>query len=155
MRKRTSTLSVLALASLLACGAHAKLAVTTTGTLAFGRFAAGSGGTIRVDVNGARSRSGGVVLLASPSSAASFTMVDRNPTSATDIVILSLPPDGSVSLTAGVHSMALTGFVSDRPSGGVLGSGNQIVRVGATLQVGANQAPGNYSGSFPIIVEYQ
>ena len=32
--------------------------------------------------------------------------------------------------------------------------GNQTLTIGATLNVGANQAPGDYSGSFSVTVAY-
>jgi hypothetical protein len=52
--------------------------------------------------------------------------------------------------------MAVTAFASS-PAAGISNnlSTTTTVTVGATLQVGANQAPGNYSGSFSLIANYQ
>jgi hypothetical protein len=126
--------------------------VTATSNLAFGRFVAGAGGALKVAPNGERSASGGVVLLASPASAASFSV----PAGASgQQLILTLPPDGSAALVSGAERMPLTGFVSNRPPAGVLTTGAQSVSVGATLQVAPRQASGNYSGTFQITVEYQ
>lgn len=45
--------------------------------LGFGRFVAAGGGAITVAPSGVRTRSGGVVLLASPAGAASYTISDN------------------------------------------------------------------------------
>lgn len=148
--KQALLLSALLIAAL---GAHAKLSLATTSSLQFGRFAAGAGGTITIAPNGTRSRSGGVILLSSTPTAAAYTLSERNPTTVNDIVILTLP--AGATLSSGTASMALSGFTSSRPPGGVLGNATQSFSVGATLHVAPNQAAGNYSGDFPITIEYQ
>lgn len=149
---RTAALHAL-LSGLLAAGpAMAAKNITPTGNMTFGRFAAGSGGSISVSSAGARARTGGVVLLSSPSaSAASFAIAG---TSDNRVYILSMPPDGSVTMTSGGNRMAVNQFVSS-VAAGPLPSGNQTVTVGATLQVAPNQRPGNYSGTFHVTLEFQ
>ena len=129
--------------------------LTNTASLGFGRFAASGGGAIGVNVNGARTRSGSVVLLASSTSPASFTISSKNPGNDNKIYVLTLPANGSVSLVSGSHSMAVNNFVSDYPAGSPLPAASQTVRVGAVLQVAPNQAPGSYTGSFNVTLEYQ
>jgi hypothetical protein len=51
--------------------------------------------------------------------------------------------------------MTVTNFLSNPSSGGALSStGSAYVSVGATLDVGANQTFGAYSGSFNVTVSY-
>lgn len=146
-RRRARAVAGLLPALLAAPFAQAQSA-SATSELAFGRFAPGSGGAIVVRPDGSRSATGGVILLPSSASAAGFTV------DSTRQVIITLPANGSFSLTSGTASMAVTGFTSNRPSG-VLDPGKQTLSVGATLQVAPNQRGGAYSGAFQIILEYQ
>lgn len=129
--------------------------VTTNANLAFGKFAPGSGGTIRVDINGARQRSGGVILLSSVASPARYTIGASNPANENRAYILTLPANGTVALVSGSNRMPVVNFVSSGPNDGTLPSGPQSFSVGATLQVAPNQPRGNYSGAFQITVDYQ
>ncbi|MFL6672229.1 MAG: DUF4402 domain-containing protein [Massilia sp.] len=144
-------------ALLLAAGfAHAKQTFTTTRSLVFGRFVAGTGGTIVLTPAGARTRTGGVALVPSTVSSASFSYNDNAANKASAAVIISLPPDGNVTLTSAGGSMALTAFTSNpAPGAGVLSGGSLTFTVGATLNVGANQPTGSYTGSLPITIQYQ
>jgi hypothetical protein len=127
------------------------IAVTNTQALAFGKFAAGSGGAVTVNPNGMRSASGGVVLAASSGAAAQFA-VSGDPNL---IYAISLPADGTVVLSSGTYTMALNSFLSNPGGIGQLSAGGtQAVSVGATLSVGSNQAAGGYSGSFDVTVNY-
>ena len=132
--------------------AHAARGITTTGNLSFGRFAAGTGGTVVVGLNSVRSNTGGVILLSSSGSAAGFTV---DPPGKGKLIIVSLPANGSVMLTSGAHAMPVNNFVSNAPANGQLNLPSFTLYVGATLQVGPNQQAGNYTGSFPVTVEYQ
>jgi hypothetical protein len=133
-----------------------KLTVVSTRGLAFGTFAAGTGGTITIAPNGARTRAGGVILVASsPSSSAGYQVSESKTGIVTNVVILTLPADGGVTLLSGTNSMTLSGFTSDKPLVTTLVGGNLTVSLGATLTVGANQPRGKYTGSIPLTVEYQ
>lgn len=130
----------------------AAITLGNTQTLAFGKFVAGSGGTVSIGANGMRSKSGGVVLVPSGvGTAAQFSVTgDPNVTYA-----ISLPGNGVVSLTSGSDSMAVTNFTSSPNLAGTLGAGgSQTLSVGATLHVGSNQATGAYSGAFDVTVNY-
>jgi hypothetical protein len=134
----------------------AQIAISNTQTLAFGKFAAGTGGTITVDPNGTRSSSGGVILLSSAGgTAATFNVSDSNPANMNNTYIITLPDNDTVVLASGSNSMALNNFVSSPAGSSTLAGGTEVLAVGATLTVGTNQPVGSYSGSFSVIVNYQ
>jgi hypothetical protein len=147
-----------------------QVALSNTRSLDFGRFVAGSGGTITLSPSGLRSRTGGVVLLNSPNASqaafsASQTTLDAGrgglratastaSTAATTAVIVSMPANGATYLTSGANSMAVGDFVTPDVLLAVGSSGTSLA-VGATLVVAPNQPPGNYSGTFSVIVNHQ
>lgn len=140
------------LATLGAAGVQAQ-SIASTGALSFGSFVAGSGGSVVVGTSGARSKTGGVVLVGQGGTASAAQFLVSGTASAT--YAITLPPDGTVSLSSGSQTMALNGFASFPHATGTLSAGGtQILNVGATLSVGANQQPGNYSGSFNVTVHY-
>lgn len=146
-----------ALLLLAASGANAQqVMITATRNLDFGRFVAGSGGTVAISPLGVRSRTGAVVLLNSPSaSQANFNVARSSNGGGNKAVIISLPGNGEIRLSNGSSSMAVNSFVSSpRNISSVPVSGTPLA-VGATLTVAPNQAPGAYSGSFPVIVNFQ
>jgi len=130
----------------------ADIAVTNIGPLGFGSFAAGSGGSVTVSTSGMCSAGGSVIVILSNCSAAEFTVTgDPNFT-----YLIELPANDFVTLSGPGSDMTITNFVSN-PAGasGLLGAGGaQNLSVGGTLNVGSNQSPGSYSGSFSVIVNY-
>lgn len=128
--------------------------IANTGGLSFGSFVAGSGGTIAVATNGGRSKTGGVMLVAQGGSSTAAQFIVSGTANAT--YVITLPSDATVALSDGNgHSMAVNSFVSYPSATGTLsGAGTQILSVGATLTVGNAQAPGSYTGSFPVTVNY-
>jgi Mat/Ecp fimbriae major subunit len=64
--------------------------------------------------------------------------------------------DVSDTLTSGANTMTIDTFTND--AGGsptfAAGTGNLSFNVGATLHVGANQAAGNYAGTYTVTVNY-
>lgn len=133
--------------------AQQALAVTNTVPLAFGRFAAGAGGSVIVSPGGVRTASGGVVLLSSGAGSAAQFSLTGEPSRSYSI---SVPSAGTVVLTsASGHSMPVQSFSSNPSGSGQLGpGGSQIVAIGATLSVSASQPVGSYSGSFQVFVNY-
>ena len=134
-----------------------QVVLSNTRSLDFGRFVAGSGGTIILSPSGLRSRTGGVVLLSSPNAGqatfnASRSTLDSGPSATA--VIISVPGNGATHLSSGADSMAVGDFVTPDAQLAV-GNGGATLAVGATLVVAPNQPPGNYSGSFSIIVNHQ
>lgn len=129
------------------------ISVSNTQTLGFGKFAAGSGGSVTVSPSGARSATGGVVLLSSSGGAAAQFTVSGDPNFT---YAISLPANDTVVLTkSGGQTMSLNNFSSSpSPAGQLSVLGKQTVSVGATLSVGSNQATGAYSGAFDVMVDY-
>lgn len=149
--------------ALLAAGARPAFAQTKPDTvvlspvrgLDFGSFVASTGGTIVVTPAGLRSRTGGVILLNSPNVGQAAYNVSRttNGTNKNDANI-TLPANGTIRLTSGANSMAVGSFVSSPVSTMVIPAGGTTLTIGATLTVAPNQAPGTYTGTFPVTVNY-
>lgn len=157
MQASASRILVSLLLWLLALPAHAANKtgnVTNTRPLVFGSFVAAGGGTISIGTTGARSKTGGVVLISGGTiSSASFSLTESGAGKSLNFTNITLP--GSATLSkAGGGTMTLSNFVSDPPNT-VLGTGRTAVLVGATLTVAPNQAVGNYSGTFSVTVNYQ
>ncbi len=129
--------------------------LSNTGALSFGAFTAGGGGSITVTPGGARSKTGGVILVSQSgtASAAQFT-ISGTPNAA---FAITLPADGTVLLSDGAAAtMALKSFTSSPSLTGMLGGGGTAsISVGATLTVGNGQTPASYSGAFTVTVNYQ
>ena len=128
--------------------------VTATRNLSYGRFAAtNTSGTIILSAAGVRSKTGGVVLMSGGTiTSASFNLGQTGTGKSGVFSTIILP--NSVQMISGANSMTVDNFVSD-PAGTVFGTGRTVVQVGARLNVASNQAPGNYSGTFMVTVNYQ
>lgn len=151
---RRRRIGVVALALIASCIAQgAAISLSNTQALAFGAFVAGTGGSVVIAPSGARSASGGVVLVSSNTGAAAQFSVSGDPNLTYSI---TLPVNGSVTLSDGAgNSMSLSNFTSSPSGMGQLsGAGTQQLSVGATLTVGNNQPTGAYSGSFAVTVNY-
>jgi hypothetical protein len=133
--------------------AASSIVVSVTQPLGFGKFAAGSGGSVSISPAGARTFTGGVVLISSSSGSPAEFSLNGTP----DLVYsISLPANGVIVLSkAGGGSMTLTQFTSTPAGTGQLnGLGRQTITIGATLNVGAQSASGSYTGSFDLVVDY-
>jgi hypothetical protein len=141
---------------LLALPAHCanKTPIVTNNTsLAFGKFVPATGGTITITPAGARSKTGTIVLVSGGTvSAATYTLTEGGAGKSLRWTTILLPT--TVTLTSGASTMTVSTFTSD-PATTVLGTGRTDVKVGARLTVAANQAPGNYTGSFSVTVNYE
>lgn len=128
----------------------APIAIANTADLAFGKFAASTGGTVVMSPASGRTRTGAVVLsTVTPGAAASFNVTgDNNATYA-----ITLP--ASATITSGVNNMTVGTFTSTPSATGTLsGAGAQTVTVGGTLTVASAQVAGAYTGTFSVTVEY-
>lgn len=126
--------------------------VNTTG-LDFGRVIAGTtAGTVTIAAaSGARTRTGGVVLLGGTPASARFTATGTPAVNAF-ITIGTAPVLTRLSgtETMAVSNMTLNGARTRRiPASGILD-----VRVGGRLNVAANQRDGIYQGVFNLTVDY-
>ena len=160
---RVASCAVLAPLALFSSTAFAQqLSLSNARGLDFGRFVAGSGGTVIVSPAGLRSRTGAVVLLTSPNAGQALFNASRisgigsgSGTDTTTAVSISLPANGSVWLTgSGGGTMAVNNFVSTPAATGSF-QAPMTLTVGATLTVAPNQAPGTYTGTFSVTVNYQ
>ena len=126
-----------------------------TSGLSFGSFSAGTGGTVSVSTSGGRSKSGGVVLVSSSAgTAAQFTITSTSTKNTT--YSITLPANGTVVLkNSNNNTMLLNNFLSNPTTPSNINKNTpQTLSVGATLVVGNAQAPGNYTGSFAVTVNY-
>lgn len=133
----------------------APITISVGSTLAFGSVVkSAAGGTVQLSTAGVRTASG---VSFSPTStgsptASSFT-VGGEPNYTYAITL----PSAAVTLTKAVtlETMTVTGFNSNPGTTGVLsGAGAQTLLVGATLNVGADQVSGLYSGTYTVKVDY-
>ena len=126
------------------------ISIINTAGLNFGKFAAGTGGSVIMDSDGTRTQSGAVVLATGTAgAAASFTV--GGDAAATYAITL---PTTDQELLSGVDSMMVNTFTTPDATGTLDGSGAGTVLVGATLVVGSGQVVGSYTGSFSVSVEY-
>jgi Mat/Ecp fimbriae major subunit len=73
--------------------------------------------------------------------------------SANQPAVISL--DASDTLTSGANTMTINAFNHNAGANPTFGAGGSLsFAVGATLNVGANQAPGSYSGTYTVVVNY-
>lgn len=129
----------------------APIAIATTTNMNFGRFAAGTGGTVIISTAGVRSKTGGVTLITTGSTVSQAVFNVTGQASATYSILLPT----TVNLTSGANTMALGSFVSNPATTGTLSTtGAQVLNVGATLTVAANKPAGAYTGSFTVTVDY-
>lgn len=112
--------------------------------------ASGSAGTVVLSTAGARSVTGGATLGNGTGAAAAAFTVSGDPSSTYSI---SLP--ASATITSAPNTMTVDTFTSSPSGTGTIGGGGtQTLTVGATLQVGASQAQGTYTGTFDVTVAY-
>ncbi|HJU83279.1 MAG TPA: DUF4402 domain-containing protein [Holophagaceae bacterium] len=121
--------------------------------LDFGNLVSGAtAGTVTVSPGGAVSSAGGVTLFGGAATACILTVAGT----ANRSYSVTLPANGSVTLSGPGTAMPVNGFLSNPSGSGNLGAGgSQALRIGATLSVAANQADGTYTGAFDVTVTYQ
>jgi len=130
------------------------LTLTKVSDMNFGTIAVSAvAGTVQLGTDNSRTPLGGVTLVPPAAGvAASFTVAGE----ANETLAITLPADGTVTLTGAGPAMAVNGFVhSAGATPSLNGSGAAAFTVGATLSVAANQASGVYtSANFPVTVSY-
>ena len=127
----------------------APISIFAVGDMDFGTMTpTGTAGTVTVTPAGARS-SVNVDLLGGVPSAASFDVTgDGNANYS-----ITLP--SSTTLSSGGDTMTVDTFTDDAGASPILPSGgSDTFNVGATLNVGATQVAGTYSGTFAVTVHY-
>jgi hypothetical protein len=130
------------------------ITITFNNDMNFGNlFSAASIGTVELTPASARNVGGGVTLAPGGApAAAQFTV------GGTGLVSYSITlPSTDLTLTnAALNTMTVNGWTSTPTTTGTIGAGGtQVLRVGATLNVGASQPAGVYTGpNFTIEVNY-
>lgn len=124
------------------------IAVNQTTGLNFGSFtASGSSGTI----NQAGTTTGGVTAVSGGETrAAAVFNVTGNGSSAYSFTI----PTGPVTMNSGINTMQVNLSFASGTTSRSLTSGSESVVINGVLNVGANQALGNYTGSYAVDVNY-
>lgn len=121
--------------------------------LRFGKIiAASTAGQVAIQTDGTRTIASGDVVLFNQESdhrAASFKTIG-SPNATYD---LSFPASVSLTGPTGSSPMTIEGFVHSA-TGTLSAAGEETFNVGATLNVGANQAAGEYTGTFSVTAAY-
>lgn len=127
------------------------IAVTKTADLSFGTVVpSATAGTVVVSTGGARSVSGGVSELGGTVTAAAYSVTGY----ANNAYTITLPASATLA-GPGTTSMTADTFAHSAGTSPALdGTGAGSFSVGATLNVGANQTPGAYTGTFNVTVAY-
>ncbi|MEM7492333.1 MAG: DUF4402 domain-containing protein [Pseudomonadota bacterium] len=104
--------------------------------------------SVIVSATGAKTCGAELTCLTTDHTAAAF-----NVTGETDrVYTISLP--SSVQISNGSENMDVDNFTGSKASGTLTSVADNFT-VGGTLDVGANQAAGEYTGTFTVTVEYQ
>ncbi|WP_207388430.1 DUF4402 domain-containing protein [Gramella sp. KN1008] len=120
--------------------------IENTSNMNFASIDARKGGTVTLHPDNTRSSSGDVLLdEASGVSAASFRIKGQSGYSYNIIV-----PQNEILMSNGKSSLTLKDFTVDYQ--GLFNDNTETVRLGASLDVGAGQQPGNYRSIAPIEV---
>jgi hypothetical protein len=110
--------------------------------------------TVILSPLGGRTPSGPEISLLSQAPtalASSYTTVGDNNAAYS----ITLPANGSINVTSGANTMAITDFTCSEPlttAFSVTGTG--AFTVGAKLNLAANQPAGSYTGSFDVTIAY-
>jgi hypothetical protein len=117
-------------------------------TLRFGRFTVGNtSGSVTVSTSGTGSVNGGVSFVVG-----SITAADRMIVQGDGNRLVSITT-GPGAVTNGSQSMSFSTTPS-LPAGNIPVLGAGYFTVGGTLTVNSGQAPGTYSGTYPVTVAY-
>lgn len=123
--------------------------------LDFGEIITGPAGTVVVDTAGVPTPTG-VSLVPSSGVQQGVIQVIGTPLAVVDINMVA----PSYTVSNGVQTMNVTGFDigngAGNPHSVTIGAGSTVdVNIGGTLNVGAGQATGNYTGTFTLNADYQ
>ena len=129
------------------------ISIANNGDLNFGNVVASlAGGTVTITPAGVRSAVG-VTL---PATAGTVTPAHFNVTGTANFSYSIAITGTPVTVSSGANNMTVNAFTSTPVAGagtGLLdGAGAQTIDVGATLVVGASQAPGFYTSAIPFTV---
>lgn len=135
----------------------ASLVISPTQSLQFGSMVGTTAGTVTVDTTGARTSTGGIVLVTGATvSAASFNMstVPYNCNGRALPVITAGPTATLTHSTLPGVTITMDTFVTNPVAGGAFDDTVPLT-VGATLNINAGQAAGTYQGTYDVTVTFQ
>ena len=134
----------------------ANLVMTAIQDLQFGSMTAPAAGAVIVDTAGIRIATGGVILVgAGAVSAASFSMsTGLYSCTGRNLVVVTAGPTATLMHSSLAATMTVNSFTTNPAAGGAFDSAVPLT-LGATLNVGALQAPGSYSGTYLVTVTFQ
>ena len=136
--------------SLMTATVFQGLAVAQVTGLGFGGILPGASGTVVLAPDGSRQASDGITLVgAGPSPCAAEFSVSGQQGASYYIVL----PD-SLDISDGRQSLTVGEFTSSPKSSGLLAAGAGTVKVGATLHIIGDQAPGAYEAEFDVVLSY-
>jgi hypothetical protein len=127
------------------------LTIVKTRDVEIGAVRAGlAGGSVTLTPDASRTSRGGVSLVASPSDVASFRIAGvTDPTR----VKVTLPGTVVLSRVGGGETVVARDFVGRTAAcPGINCGGGLTVDVGLTIDIGPDQTPGRYVGTFPVTV---
>lgn len=125
------------------------IAIAKTTDLNFGTIITGAPGNVTVSPAGVLAFTGVTVVSPNPNVSAAQFNVTGEPSTAYSIL-----PIAATTITNGAQTMTVDSFTSTPPTGLLSAGGAQSLSVGAKLNVAANQAVGNYAGTFSVTVAY-
>lgn len=129
------------------------LSLVLKGDLDFGRIAVAGAGSVVIEPNAnLMTASGGVVPLGGLPTAASFI----GAAGSASVVIIRIPKNPiTIARVGGTETMSVRNFTLQGQDKRTLARQESFeFRVGATLNVPANQVDGDYVGSFDVTVHY-
>ncbi|MBK7710429.1 MAG: DUF4402 domain-containing protein [Bacteroidales bacterium] len=128
------------------------IGITNSTDLAFGNVAASATpGTVVITPAGVRTAGGGATL---PAVTGTFGVATFAVTGlGTSTYAITLPASATLTGTPS-GTMTVDAFASTPSGTGALTGGTQTITVGGTLNVGAAQAAGSYTGTFSVTVNY-
>ena len=140
------------------CSIIAPIGITAGADLWFGDIIKGAGDVV-VDVNGDRTIP---AALKSGTQLGTINAAVFNVTGeALYTYTVTLPADAVVTITEGTDPMNVNGFNCKTATtsatdltGALDASGDDVITVGATVTVDADQVAGDYTGTFDVIVAY-
>jgi hypothetical protein len=130
------------------------IAIAKTVDMNFGNVAVGAvAGTVVLSPAGVRTPGGGVTLPATTGTVAAASFDVTGQSGFTYSITL---PAAATTISFGANTMTVDTWTSSPTPTGTLTGGAETLTVGATLHVGASQAPGTYvSGTpFDVTVNY-
>jgi hypothetical protein len=127
------------------------IAISNAGNMNFGNVAVSAvAGTVILAPASSRTITGGVTLPAVPGTVSAAHFAVTGTSNYTYAITL---PSTATTVTSGANTMTINAFTSNPGTTGTLSAtGTQTIDVGATLNVGANQAAGTYVSATPFQV---